>query len=211
MKVLGIVGSRRKHGNTFNIVNEVLKSVEKNGADIQLIYLGDYKIKPCTGCEGCKDSFKCVINDDFNKIISLIQDADGVVMGSPTYWYNVSGDMKIFIDRCYSLILYPDDDRTMWVSEFEDQGKWGIPIAVCEQHDESMMGYTYETLNKVMTDLHIRVSKGIKGFGYFEADKAIQDEKIVSEAKIVGIRLVKALELKTKGKNIVQENLSTNK
>lgn len=202
MKVLGIVGSRRKKGNTFNLVNGVLKSAKSNGANTQLINLGDYNIKPCVGCEGCKNSFKCIINDDFNSIISLIKEADGIVIGSPTYWYNVSGDMKIFIDRCYSLIVYPDNDRSLWVSAFEDQGKWGVPVAVCEQHEESMMGYTYDTIKRVMGNLDIRVSSGLKGLGYFEANKAIKDEKIMLEAKNTGAKLVRAIELKNKGKNI---------
>jgi multimeric flavodoxin WrbA len=203
MKVIGIVGSRRKKGNTFNIVNQVLKSSKENGAEVQLINLSDYKIKPCLGCEGCRDSFNCVINDDFNKIISLIQESDGIVMGSPTYWYNVSGDMKIFLDRCYSLIIFHKTDRSIWVSAFEDQGKWGIPVAVCEQHDESMLGYTYETLKKIMIDLNIRISSGVKGIGCFGADEASKDEKIMNEAKNAGEKLINAIELKKNGNSLI--------
>lgn len=202
MKIIGIVGSRRKKGNTFNMVNQVLESSKDKGAEVQLINLSDYKIKPCIGCEGCKDSFKCVINDDFDKIISLIQEADGVVMGSPTYWYNVSGDMKIFIDRCYSLVLFAETDRSLWVSAFEDQGKFGVPVAVCEQHDESMMGYTYETLKKVMEDLSIRVCGGLKGIGYFGAGEALRDKKIVDEAKGIGEKLVEAIKLRKKAASL---------
>lgn len=203
MKIVGIVGSRRKRGNTFNLVNEVLKGSKENGAEVQLINLSDYKIKPCLGCEGCQDSFNCIINDDFNKIISLIQEADGIVMGSPTYWYNVTGDMKIFIDRCYSLALFHKTDRSLWVSAFENQGKWGVPVAVCEQHDESMMGYTYETLKKVMLDLNIRISGGVKGIGYFGTDEASKDDKVMNEAKVAGKKLVNAIELKEKGNSLI--------
>lgn len=206
MKVLGIVGSRRKKGNTFNLVNQVLKGSKDNGSEVQLINLSDYKIKPCTGCEGCRNSFKCVISDDFNSIFSLIQEADGIVMGSPTYWYNVSGDMKIFLDRCYSLIVFSENDRGIWVSAFEDQGKWGVPVAVCEQHDESMMGYTYETLEKIMIDLNIRVSSGVKGIGYFGADEAVRDKKRMAEAKDAGEKLVNAIKLKKKGISLSFEN-----
>jgi len=196
MKVIGIVGSRRKKGNTFNIVNKVLESSKENGAEVQLINLSDYKINPCFGCEGCKDSFKCVIKDDFESIVSLIQEADGIVLGSPTYWYNVSGDMKIFLDRCYSLIKFPKNDRSIWISAFEDQGKWGIPVGVCEQHDESMMGYTYETLKRVMVDLNIRISSGLKGIGHFKANEAMEDNKIMDEAKIAGEKIVTAIKFK---------------
>ena len=198
MKVVGIVGSRRKRGNTFNIVDQVLKSSKDSGAEVQLINLSDYKIGPCLGCEGCRDSFKCVIKDDFNSVVSLIQEAEGIVMGSPTYWYNVSGDMKIFIDRCYSLIKFSEKDRSIWISAFEDQGKWGVPVAVCEQHEESMMGFTYETLKRVMVDLNIRISSGVKGLGHFEAHGAARDIKLMGEAKEAGEKLVNAIQLKKK-------------
>ena len=202
MKIIGLVGSRRKKGNTFNIINQVLKSSKDNGAKVQLINLSDYKISPCLGCEGCKNTFKCVIKDDFDSIVSLIQKAEGIVIGSPTYWYNVSGDMKIFLDRCYSLIKFSKSDRSIWISAFEDQGKFGIPVAVCEQHDESMMGYTYETLKRVMIDLDIRISSGLKGIGHFEAGEVLQDEKLMNEAKIAGERLVNAIKLK-KSNNLI--------
>lgn len=206
MKIIGIVGSRRKKGNTFNMVNQVLNGVESSGSQVELINLSDYKINPCLGCEACKDSFECVINDDFNKIVSLIREADGVVIGSPTYWYNVTGDMKIFLDRCYSLILFPKNDRSIWVSAFEDQGKIGVPVAVCEQHDESMMGYTYETLKKVMTDLNIRVCFGLKGSGHFEADGAVKDRKLMDEAKNAGVKLIRAIRLKKDAYNLIDKS-----
>lgn len=204
MKIIGIVGSRRKKGNTYSAVNEVLKSAELEGAKTQLIFLGDYEIRQCTGCEGCKNSFKCVIKDDFNNIFSLMKEADGIVLGSPTYWYNVSADMKLFIDRCYSLIIFEEKERSLWVSAFEDLGKCGIPIAICEQEDESMMGYTYETLKKVMLDLDIRISDGLKGLGYFEAGKVNQDKQFIEKAKIAGRKLVMAIDLK---KNVKEKEL----
>lgn len=196
MKIIGIVGSRRKKGNTYELVNQVLESATIEGAETQLIFLGDYIIRPCTGCEGCKGSFNCIIDDDFKEIVALINEADGIVIGSPTYWYNISGDMKIFFDRCYSLIDYPNNDRTVWVSAFEKQNKFGVPIAICEQHDEAMMGYTYETLKQVMTDLHIKVSGGVKAIGFFEAGIVKSDAKVLEKATIAGCQLIK--DIKTK-------------
>lgn len=196
MKILGIVGSRRKKGNTYSTVKKVLESAKENNAETKLINLSDYKINPCTGCEGCKDSFKCIIKDDFDSIVSLIQNADGVVIGSPTYWYNVSADMKLFIDRCYSLIKFSKTDRSLWISAFEDKGKWAVPVGICEQHEESMMGYTYDTLERVMIDLDFRIAGGLKGLGHFEAHRAIEDKDFMDQAKKVGVKLVNAINLK---------------
>lgn len=200
MKVLGIIGSRRKKGNTFQLVNSVLKGAENQGAETQLIFLGDYNIAPCIGCEGCKDSFRCVINDDMQKIYPLLDEADGIVLGSPTYWYNVTSDMKAFIDRCYSLIIYPEHDRRIWASAFEDLGKCGVPLAVCEQHEENMMGFTFETLKLVLNDLDIKVVDGIKALGYFKPGEVLDNNALLTRAHEAGERLITAIKLKEAAK-----------
>jgi multimeric flavodoxin WrbA len=202
MKITGITGSRRKKGNTAYLVKELLKCCEKQGAETELIYLCDHKINPCTGCEGCAGSFQCVIEDGFQEIIHKIQDSEGIVLGSPTYWYNVTADMKLFIDRCYSIILYPEDNRKQWASLFEDQGKCGVPAAICEQETEDMMGYTYNTLYKVMTDLDIKVCAGIKGFNYFGPDELKKDQEILRQAKTSAEQLLSAIKLKEKTKKL---------
>lgn len=196
MKVLGVVGSRRTNGNTSTIVSEVLKGSKSHGASTEVLFLGNYNIKPCTGCEGCKDSFNCVINDDFQQIVSKLVESDGIILGSPTYWYNVSGDMKIFLDRCYSLIVFSKGNRDLWISLFEDKGKCGIPVAICEQHHESMMGYTFDTLKRVMEDLDIKVFNGIKGLGYFSKGESAKDKDIMEYSFNLGVKLVESIKLK---------------
>ncbi|MGO3167239.1 flavodoxin family protein, partial [Senegalia sp. (in: firmicutes)] len=98
MKVLGIVGSRRKNGNTSYLVQQALDSIECKEIETKLVFLSDYNIKGCTGCEGCKDTYKCVITDDMQKLYPLILEADAIITGSPTYFYNITADMKAFIE-----------------------------------------------------------------------------------------------------------------
>ena len=86
MKVLGVVGSRRKSGNTAYLVQQALKAIESKEVETELIFLGDYNIRGCTGCEGCKDTYKCVVMDDMQKIYPLIINSDAIVLGSPTYF-----------------------------------------------------------------------------------------------------------------------------
>lgn len=197
MKILGIVGSKRKKGNTSILVQEALKAAKREGMETELIFLGDYVIRDCVGCEGCKDNYKCVLNDDMQKIYPLLLEADGLILGSPTYWYNVTADMKAFIDRCYSLEVFAEDDRSCWVGINEALGgKYAVAIAVCEQHDEKYMGFTAEAMTKPLVDLGYRVVDTVKAIKLFKAGEALEDEKILEKSRIAGERLVKTLKLR---------------
>ena len=99
VKLVGIVGSPRKHGNTEIIIKEVLKTAEGEGAKTELIHLTDFNLKPCDACKSCKVTKTCIINDDVEKLFNLIEMSDGVVIGSPVYFYSVSAQTKIFMDR----------------------------------------------------------------------------------------------------------------
>lgn len=66
----------------------------------ELILLKDLKISPCANCKGCHKTFKCVVNDDMQEVHQKLIDADVILLGSPTYFDNVSGIMKNFMDRC---------------------------------------------------------------------------------------------------------------
>ena len=68
MKILGVVGSRRKKGNTYTLMQEALKPFTMNNIDTKLVFLDDYNINDCNGCEGCKETYKCVINDDMQNL-----------------------------------------------------------------------------------------------------------------------------------------------
>ncbi len=72
MKLLAINGSRRKNGNTSCLIQSLLAPADKGGAQTETIFLGDYNIGACTGCEGCASSWECVIKDDFALIINKI-------------------------------------------------------------------------------------------------------------------------------------------
>jgi len=98
VKILGICGSPRK-GNTEFMLRTILDSAKKSGAKTELILLRNLKIKHCNGCGVCEKTKSCVINDDMKKIYPKIFSADILVFGSPSYFDNVSGLMKDFLDR----------------------------------------------------------------------------------------------------------------
>ena len=100
MKVLGIVASYRKNGNTELMVKEAAKACIKSGSQVELVRLTDLVFKECTGCMSCiGKGVKCHINDDMEFLFEKVMDADGLIIGSPVYFLSPLGILKIVIDR----------------------------------------------------------------------------------------------------------------
>ncbi|MDD5145242.1 MAG: flavodoxin family protein [Candidatus Pacebacteria bacterium] len=101
LKIIGISGSPRGR-NTNYMLQTVL---DASGCYYEIILLKDKKIKPCAACGGCYKSHKCVVNDDMQELYEKLPKADIIILASPTFFANVTGIMKNFIDRCLPLYL----------------------------------------------------------------------------------------------------------
>lgn len=102
MKVVAFNGSARKDGNTAILIKYVFQELEKEGIETELIQLAGKKINGCIACYQCfenKDKHCSVKNDIVNECIDMMLDADGVILGSPTYVADISSEMKALIDR----------------------------------------------------------------------------------------------------------------
>ena len=104
-KILIVLGSPRKKGNSATLAAKVAEGAISDGADVETVYLNGLNIKPCQGCEKCQqESFNgCAIEDEMNQLYSKIRKADSIVVASPIYWFNISAQTKIFIDRLYAV------------------------------------------------------------------------------------------------------------
>ncbi|WP_027177751.1 flavodoxin family protein [Maridesulfovibrio bastinii] len=102
MKVVAFNGSPRKGGNTEHLLKKVLETIEAAGIETELVHIGGKKVHGCMACQKCfenKDG-KCSIDNDFvNECIEKMVEADGIILGSPTYFANVSTEIKALIDR----------------------------------------------------------------------------------------------------------------
>jgi len=103
MKILGIFGSPRRGGNTDILLEETLKGAEKEGAEVNRIYLTDYAITPCKECHGCDRTGQCVILDDMQKIYPKLLESDIIILASPIFFYGVTAWAKALIDRSQAL------------------------------------------------------------------------------------------------------------
>jgi multimeric flavodoxin WrbA len=106
LKVLGIVCSPRKAGNTEILVREALAGAKENGADVELLRICDMNIAACDGCQTCHQSGECRIKDDMQKVYEKILTSNGIILGSPVYFWSVSSQAKKLMDRTYAL-RYP--------------------------------------------------------------------------------------------------------
>jgi multimeric flavodoxin WrbA len=102
MKVIAFNGSARKDGNTAILINHVFRELEKEGIDTKLVQLSGSRIHGCIACMKCYENKdrRCSVNNDIaNDCIEKMLEADGIILGSPTYFANVSTEMKALIDR----------------------------------------------------------------------------------------------------------------
>jgi len=106
--VLIILGSPRKNGNSSTLAARISRGAKSAGAEVETLFLQDLKISPCRACDTCQkhDSKGCAIKDDMQKIYPKLIRAYAWVIASPVYWFTMSAQTKIFMDRCYALSAY---------------------------------------------------------------------------------------------------------
>ena len=102
MKFLLINGSPNEKGCTYTALTEVAKTLQENGIDTEIAQIGKQAIRGCIGCGGCSGKGRCVFNDDItNSMIEKMEQADGLVIGSPVYFAFPNGNLISMLDRLF--------------------------------------------------------------------------------------------------------------
>jgi multimeric flavodoxin WrbA len=104
-KVLVFMGSPRKNGNSAALARQIIAGAEAAGAEVEAFYLHGMDIRPCRGCDAChkEESQGCAIQDDMQALYPRLREADAIVLASPIYWFTVSAQTKLLMDRWYAL------------------------------------------------------------------------------------------------------------
>lgn len=123
MKIVGIVGSPRRDGNTEIITRIALEEIKKENLETELISLVGKKIQPCDACGNCRKTGECHIKDEFEAVHSKMLEADGFILATPVYFGAATPQMTNLISRCYA---YRGGKRP-----FED--KVGGPIVIARR------------------------------------------------------------------------------
>jgi len=98
-RILGVIGSPRKRGNTHILVSRILDGAEEEGAVTESLFLNDLNVRECDGCHACWKGKQCSKKDDMNNIYPKVIQSDIIIFGTPVYWYGPTALMKCFIDR----------------------------------------------------------------------------------------------------------------
>jgi multimeric flavodoxin WrbA len=104
MRIIGFNASPRKSGNTAWAISQILNSAAEAGAETRAFHSSDLNISPCKGCLGCVKGDGCVVDDDMQKIYAALKQTDALVLGSPLYMAQMSGQAKVFTDRLFAQI-----------------------------------------------------------------------------------------------------------
>jgi len=182
LKILGIVCSPRKGGNTEILVSEALTAAKESGADVELLRISDMNIAACDGCQTCHKSGECRIKDDMQKIYKKILAADGIILGSPVYFWSVSSQAKTLMDRTYAL-RYPHHKL---------KNKVGGAIAVAGRRGctsaLSVINNFFLGQDMLVTGL------GIAGYGTNKGEVK-QDERAMQGARALGKQVIQLIKV----------------
>ena len=178
---MAIVGSPRLEGNTNYLVDQALEEAAKVGAQTEKIILSQYQVNPCLGHDDCISFDSCQQTDDTSWILDRFCEADGVILATPVYYYNVSAQMKAFIDRNYFLYKHNQKYKARVA---------GI-IIVAEQ-----MGIedTLHTLRQFTDEFSIEKNKIFITCGYANRiGDAKNNRHLVGEARKLGRQMAECL------------------
>ncbi len=179
-------GSPRKKGNSTLLANHIILGAESKGATVESIYLNGLNIKPCQGCYVCQDedSKGCAVEDDMQAIYSKIIEADALIIASPVYWFTMSAQTKIFMDRC--LALYNENH--------EKSQLYGKNIAIAMTYGDKD-AFSSGCINALRTfqDAYNFVGADIVGMVYGSAEEPGEittNADLMQDAEALGKKLV---------------------
>ena len=137
MKVILINGSPRKEGNTYLALKECAGEIEKYGIETEIFHIGNQAVHGCIACNSCAKTGKCIFSDDvMPEMLAKMQEADGIIIGSPTYYAGPNGSLCALLDRAF----YSGSDTLKY--------KPGAAVAVCRRGGASA---ALDRLNKYFT------------------------------------------------------------
>lgn len=181
MKVLGLVGSPREGGNTEIMVKEILEGASENGAETKIYNLNELDIKPCQACMHCKtNDGECKTNDDMQILYKELAESDAFVLGSPIYMWQMTAQAKLFTDRLYALMGFP-----------EKLGKTSSALVFSQGNPDGRLFDDYIGSTKQVFDLLGYPVKGVLVSAGDQTIGAVKDkEDILKDARTIGKDLI---------------------
>lgn len=145
MKVLLVNGSTRKEGCTYTALKEIEKVLQEEHIETEIFWIGKEAVYGCTACQACNKLGKCVYDDISNTLAQKMQNADGIIIGSPVYYAGINGSLSAALDKAF----YQDS------SKFEN--KVGAAVVSCRRGGASS---AFDRINKYFTITRMPIASG---------------------------------------------------
>ncbi|MHB0939910.1 MAG: flavodoxin family protein [Armatimonadota bacterium] len=181
-KIIGIVGSPRNEGNTAVLVQQMLKGAAEAGAATQIVYLNNLTYRGCQACYKCHEVGCCAQLDDLVPVLYDVAAADALVLGSPNYMGQMSGQMKLMLDRFCSF-MNPD-----FTSRLAAGKKLALVFTQGMPNAQEYAGY-YESTAKSLAYLGFTGSESLVAAGLRGQNDAAGNAELMAQASEIGKRL----------------------
>lgn len=150
MKVIAINGSARKNGNTAQLLNNALRGAADQGAETELIHLYGLNFRGCSSCFSCKlkggNHGTCAMKDDLTPVLEAIKEADGLILGSPNYYTNISSSMQALLERLlFSNVIYSNEIPTVFPKPLPNGFIYNMNVPK-EQYEMMGLGNHYQMM-----------------------------------------------------------------
>lgn len=187
MKVLLINGSPNKNGCTYTALHEVEKTLNANGVETELLYLGKKPVPGCIACMDCMKTGHCFQKDKVQDIQMRLEEFNGIIIGSPVYYSAPTGQLVSFLNRLF------------FATEKRMAGKLGASVVSCRRGGASA---TFEQLNQYFTisNMPIVSSQYWNSVHGFTAEDVYKDEEGLQTMRVLGQNMVWLLKCIENGK-----------
>ena len=181
-KILAVVGSPRKNGNTHILVSKIAEGAKAKDAEVDELLLGDFTISECDGCHVCWKTEECIKNDNMVTIYPRIIQSDVIIFGTPVYWYGPTALMKGFIDR-FVYFNCPKNREKI-------KGKSAVIAIPFEEDSEETVRPVVEFFQKCLDYLQMNLIGKVIAPGVSKRGEIRQKEKILEHAYELGKTVV---------------------
>lgn len=184
MRVVAVLGSPRPKSNSTILARTILQKAGELGAETEEFVLNKLQFKGCQGCETCKKKLdRCVLKDDLAPVLEAVKEADAVVLATPNYFGEVSGQFKAFFDRTYSFLNADFSSRVQ-------SGKSSVFVFAQGQGDLNMYQDVFPRYEYWLKHYGFANNHLLRMGGPRDPDSALKREDLLAEAEKIAQGLV---------------------
>ena len=183
MKIIALLGSPRKGGNTETLVDAFAEGAKSKGAVVEKVRLNTLRIRGCQACLSCHKEGKCAQKDDMQNVYEKLLDADVWLFASPVYWWGPTAQLKAAIDRMYSF-AFGDNPGVI-------EGKQAVFITACADEIEVATPHLLGMVKECVAYLKMKLAGEIAVKAWKKVEAA-QNTVALKKARQLGARIASA-------------------